>query len=367
MPREAPTFLTIPLEIRLEIYSHFLVLPEPPPPEILQTTHRCSFAASTSPGSLTTKTNNRPTLYPQILRVNTQTYHEALPILYSQNIFSAHPVLLTAQPALYYPYCSPCRPVITPLGVSYICSQSTHTFFGRGRTALATTNPNIKLIRKWHLRVRLDTAAAATGSFKKTAPARAGSLGQGGNQAALSPTSPTAITSNSSSSSDSLAAHRQYQHRDVLELEEEEEEEENDDDDEEHEKEEEKDQSAGPNPIAAAFSNADSLTLDLWQAGVHTVVAGLSGESGSGKGGGGRGGEESAPSPPAALRPFEDVRGVRHVHIVGATAGIEAYVTWLRGRMMKGNRRRRVAERAETRTETGVSVVSPLEKMESEY
>ncbi|KAK4246256.1 hypothetical protein C7999DRAFT_33298, partial [Corynascus novoguineensis] len=214
MPREAPTFLSIPLEIRLEIYFHLLVLPGPPPPEILQTTYRCSFATSATPPSLTTKTNNRPTLHPQILRVNTQTYHEALPILYSENTFSAHPVLLTTQPALYHPYCSPCRPVITPLGVSYICSQSTHAFFERGRTALATTNPNIELIRKWHLRVRLDTAAAATGSFKTTAAARAGSWGQGGNPVALSPTSPTAINSNSSSSSASLASRRQHQHRD---------------------------------------------------------------------------------------------------------------------------------------------------------
>ncbi|KAH6854337.1 hypothetical protein B0I37DRAFT_388407 [Chaetomium sp. MPI-CAGE-AT-0009] len=107
MPRNPPTFLTLPAELRLEIYTYLLVLPPPPPRETLQVTYRCSYAASPL-GSSLTKTNGKPTLYPQILRVNSQIYHEALPVLYSQNTFSAHPVAsprtrpsttLTAPPA----------------------------------------------------------------------------------------------------------------------------------------------------------------------------------------------------------------------------------------------------------------------------
>ncbi|KAK4142167.1 uncharacterized protein C8A04DRAFT_38550 [Dichotomopilus funicola] len=134
MRHEPPTFLSLPVELRLEIYTHLLVLPPPPPPETLRVTYRCSYATSPS-GTSPTGTNTKPTLHPQILRVNSQTYYEALPILYGHNTFSAHPVHLTAQPTLYHP----------------------------GNTGILTpapTNPNIKRIRRWHLRLRVDTPSS---------------------------------------------------------------------------------------------------------------------------------------------------------------------------------------------------------------
>ncbi|KAH6630870.1 hypothetical protein B0J18DRAFT_114584 [Chaetomium sp. MPI-SDFR-AT-0129] len=167
MRHEPPTFLSLPVELRLEIYTHLLVLPPPPPPETLRVTYRCSYA--TSPSSTSpTGTNTKPTLHPQILRVNSQTYYEALPILYGHNTFSAHPVHLTAQPTLYHPYCNPCRPVSTPLGLNYAPRpKPTTTTDGtpgrRGNTGTLTpapTNPNIKRIRRWHLRLRVDTPSS---------------------------------------------------------------------------------------------------------------------------------------------------------------------------------------------------------------
>ncbi|KAH6636787.1 hypothetical protein F5144DRAFT_619957 [Chaetomium tenue] len=155
MPRNPPTFLTLPVELRLEIYTYLLVLPPPPPRETLQATYRCSYAASRS-GSSLTATNSKPTLYPQILRVNTQTHYEALPVLYGQNTFSAHPVRLTAQPTLYHPYCTPCRPVATILGTNFAPTAISE----KRKTALSTTNPNTHLIKKWHLRLRLDPPPA---------------------------------------------------------------------------------------------------------------------------------------------------------------------------------------------------------------
>ncbi|KAK4154610.1 hypothetical protein C8A00DRAFT_32647, partial [Chaetomidium leptoderma] len=206
MPRERPTLLNLPLELRLEIYTHLLVLPPPPPRETQQTIYRCSYAHSPTQNNTTTKrSQNKPTLHPQILAVNTQTHQEATPILYSHNTFAAHPIHLTTRPTLYHPYCSPCKPVTTPN---------------------LRKNPN--QIKKWHLRLRLD----------------------------VPPPTPTTTPSSSSSSN------------------------------------------PPPPPwnkttITTAFSNADSLTLDLWS-GTFTGGVGVD-----------------------VLRQFEGVRGVRRVRVVG--------------------------------------------------
>ncbi|KAG7288715.1 hypothetical protein NEMBOFW57_005071 [Staphylotrichum longicolle] len=48
MPHQPPTFLTLPLEIRLEIYAELLVLPPPAPVETQQATYRCSYSYSYS-------------------------------------------------------------------------------------------------------------------------------------------------------------------------------------------------------------------------------------------------------------------------------------------------------------------------------
>lgn len=135
MPRSPPTLLTLPVELRLEIYTHLLVLPPPPPLETQQTICRCSY--SSSPPQTPSQPDNKPRLYPQILAANTQTNHEATPILYTHNTFAAHPVHLTASPTLYHPYYSHNKPV-------------------------PTTNPPNQItpkneIKKWRLRLRLDS------------------------------------------------------------------------------------------------------------------------------------------------------------------------------------------------------------------
>ncbi|KAK4041815.1 hypothetical protein C8A01DRAFT_34193 [Parachaetomium inaequale] len=267
MPRTPPIFLTLPLELRLEIYTHLLVLPPPPPRETLQTTYRCSYAASPSPSSSRTKTNSKPTLHPQILRVSTQTYHEALPILYSQSTFSAHPVHLTAQPTLYHPYCAPCRPVTTPLRINFIPDTAPRAT----TAALAATNPNIPLIKKWHLRIRLDPPSVP--------PSQTTSL----------PASPPP----SSTPRDTSSSTHEHTTRTAR--------------------------------ITAAFTNATELTLDVWHATWSTHHPGSSSSSSS----------AGVVSIGGALRHFEGVRGVRRLNIVGMLAGLEeGYIPWLKGRMM---------------------------------
>lgn len=64
-----PTLLTIPLEIRLQIYAHLLTLSPLP------------IYADCLPSS-------RPLIHPAILLVCHQTHHEATPILYRSNTFS---------------------------------------------------------------------------------------------------------------------------------------------------------------------------------------------------------------------------------------------------------------------------------------
>ncbi|KAL2148788.1 hypothetical protein VTH82DRAFT_1935 [Thermothelomyces myriococcoides] len=318
MPREPPTFLTLPLELRLEIYYHLLVLPPPPPRESLLATYRCSFAASRGLG--TAGANSKPTLYPQILRVNKQTYEEALPILYGQNTFAAHPVELTARPTLYHPYCSPCRPLatITPVGAEsdLKSSLSTHApaadlqkeVEGAKRNSEAVTNPNIRLIRKWHLRVRLDGPGS---TVLEVSPATTTPVHLAENQGA-DDASPTSVSFPSPATQPITQREGAPTATDV-------------------------------NPIAAAFSNAESLTLDLWRGGFPATSStswhGAGATTATTSGGHGDDDddddddEEEEAGRPVALRPFEDVRGVRRVRIVGATAGIERYLSWLQERM----------------------------------
>jgi hypothetical protein len=135
--RSPSTLLTLPLELRLEIYTHLLVLPPPPPLQTQEIMYRCSY--SHSPPQTTSQSDNKPRLHPQILAVSTQTNHEATPILYTHNTFAAHPVHLAASPTLYHPYQSHRKPIST--------------------ANLASTPSQItpkKVIKKWHLRLRLD-------------------------------------------------------------------------------------------------------------------------------------------------------------------------------------------------------------------
>ncbi|KFY28105.1 hypothetical protein V493_03111 [Pseudogymnoascus sp. VKM F-4281 (FW-2241)] len=72
-------FLTFPGEIRNHIYTLLLVVPSP---------------------STTTAPRKTPPIYPEILRVNKQVHHEALPFLYAHNTFIAHPIRLYRIPQL---------------------------------------------------------------------------------------------------------------------------------------------------------------------------------------------------------------------------------------------------------------------------
>ncbi|KAI0381728.1 hypothetical protein F5Y04DRAFT_58836 [Hypomontagnella monticulosa] len=86
-------FLTLPVEIRLEIFAHLLIIPAsaPPPSQYQQhfPVHRLSSSSSTP--SL---------LHPAILRTCKQLHAEALPLLYQRNTFLAHNALLTTLPRL---------------------------------------------------------------------------------------------------------------------------------------------------------------------------------------------------------------------------------------------------------------------------
>ncbi|KAK4163584.1 hypothetical protein QBC43DRAFT_319352 [Cladorrhinum sp. PSN259] len=85
-----PTFLTIPLELRLEIYSHILTFPPPPTPAPVYRSPR-SPPRSPSP--------ERPRHNTALLLTCRQTHHEATSLLYSLNTFKADPLLLTSLPS----------------------------------------------------------------------------------------------------------------------------------------------------------------------------------------------------------------------------------------------------------------------------
>lgn len=72
-------FLAFPGEIRNRIYTFLLVVPPP---------------------STTTALGETPPIHPEILRVNRQIHYEALPFLYAQNTFIAHPIRLYRFPQL---------------------------------------------------------------------------------------------------------------------------------------------------------------------------------------------------------------------------------------------------------------------------
>ncbi|VUC34654.1 unnamed protein product [Clonostachys rosea] len=114
--------LTVPLEIRLQIYSYLLEVPE--------------FSPYTLP-------SKKAPVAGALLRTNRQINWEATPYLYAHNTFVAHPTLLTSFPRL--------RPNVRPVSDSYAVS----------------------LIHRFHLTVHLDSdlpfdAEALTKSFTGT-------------------------------------------------------------------------------------------------------------------------------------------------------------------------------------------------------
>ncbi|TPX17008.1 uncharacterized protein E0L32_012342 [Thyridium curvatum] len=122
--RQPPTFLTLPYEIRLQIYESLLLYP------------------SSSSSSPSTSSPPPPTslFSPRILLACRQTHAEARPVLYARNTFLAHASLLTSFPSLTGAHRPLREPAVLPL------------------------------IRRWRLRLRLDcdppwTAAQLSAAF----------------------------------------------------------------------------------------------------------------------------------------------------------------------------------------------------------
>ncbi|CAJ2507678.1 Uu.00g088640.m01.CDS01 [Anthostomella pinea] len=127
-----PTLLTIPFEIRLEIYAYLLTIPPPPPPPPSTSTTPSTRTPSPTPYHAPKPT---PPLHPSLLHPCHQLHAETVPFLYRTNTFHAHPVLLTALPSLFNPH----SPHLPP------------THYPPIRT------PSLAgLITKYRIRVRLD-------------------------------------------------------------------------------------------------------------------------------------------------------------------------------------------------------------------
>jgi hypothetical protein len=84
-------FMSLPLELRFQIYSHLLSIP----PHSKSVSHDLLCCNSEAPDYV----------YPAILLANRQINWEATPFLYSSNVFIAHPSLLASFPRLrnWYP------------------------------------------------------------------------------------------------------------------------------------------------------------------------------------------------------------------------------------------------------------------------
>ena len=78
-PQTGLGFLSLPLEIRLLIYDKLLIQTD----DLLRTFCTCKFCAN-----LDSPTIGREFLNPTLLRTNKAIFNEALPILYSKNVFS---------------------------------------------------------------------------------------------------------------------------------------------------------------------------------------------------------------------------------------------------------------------------------------
>ncbi|KAK4679337.1 hypothetical protein QC764_203295 [Podospora pseudoanserina] len=188
-PKPKISLLSLPLELRLEIYTHLLHLPLP------------SHSGEESPPyrSTTPPLSNfaeKPKIWTAILYVSRQIYIESHPLLYKSNTFSAHPTLLTSSPTLYpsskaykTPLAIPLPPPTPPPTTATITTTTTATTAAAAATPQqdrpftppsqsqniitiplspfisAPTNPPsispayIPLIRKWRLRIKLDSPA----------------------------------------------------------------------------------------------------------------------------------------------------------------------------------------------------------------
>ncbi|KAI1126066.1 hypothetical protein F5Y10DRAFT_220661 [Nemania abortiva] len=106
LQHQPPTFLNLPLEIRLEIYSYLLTAqstPSPPPPSLppIDTTSP-TLPSSYSSSSPSLSSSSSP-LHPSILRTCRQLHAECIPVLYGTNTFLAHTSLLATFPSFFAP------------------------------------------------------------------------------------------------------------------------------------------------------------------------------------------------------------------------------------------------------------------------
>jgi hypothetical protein len=94
---QPPPFLSLPGEIRNQIYTHLFTLPSPSASRIL----------------------GYPTLYPALLSTCTQIHKEGIQILYGTNTFLAHPNLLSGLPRLRLYYSTISSPSLIALITRY--------------------------------------------------------------------------------------------------------------------------------------------------------------------------------------------------------------------------------------------------------
>ncbi|KAI0444580.1 hypothetical protein F4803DRAFT_244594 [Xylaria telfairii] len=95
---QPPSLLSLPVEIRLEIYAHLLTTPPYPP----RPSSPASPSSATTPTPLSQQVPFHQ-LYPSILRTCHQLHAECTPVLYSSNTFLAHTSLLTTFPSFFSP------------------------------------------------------------------------------------------------------------------------------------------------------------------------------------------------------------------------------------------------------------------------
>ncbi|KAK4203304.1 hypothetical protein QBC40DRAFT_317971 [Triangularia verruculosa] len=171
--REKTSFLSLPLELRLEVYTHLLQL---------------SLPANSGEESPTYRSTTPPLWKKQrietgILYVCRQVYIEALPLLYSLNTFTAHPTLLTTRPSLYLSFHHQHKPSLAaplPQGEGQVQerpftppSQQSRDVITIPLSPFVSAPLNqpvipgcyVPLIRRWRLRVKLDSPAPWSGEL----------------------------------------------------------------------------------------------------------------------------------------------------------------------------------------------------------
>ncbi|KAI7268189.1 hypothetical protein KC345_g7706 [Hortaea werneckii] len=126
--QSASALLSLPPELRNEIWRYLLVLHPSCPSSSLSALEHPKPRHPSYPGS------GHPRIYANILRTCKQANAEATPILYGENTFNAHPSLLATLPSFLLSVL-PVRLTLPPVTRSRV----------------------VRLIRKFSLHVRLDT------------------------------------------------------------------------------------------------------------------------------------------------------------------------------------------------------------------